>query len=383
MPTPGKRTDSDGGNGRQERPVFPDGGFETEADVRATLEDGVLFEVAHRTDGDERRVVGVHDEITRPSAKPLDGPPVFRFRNAASGDRFRVELPALVEVSPRSFDDLAEPIRGNAASVVAETLDNPQETLTVPVLVELLETDAHAATAARLLTARAESDPADALEAVPALASVAAEDDEEVREWAIYAFTQIGREYPEELLPAIDVLVDAIATDDETLQKNALSALGQVTGSYPDVSVTLVGDLVELLDSDDQAIRGNAVGLLGDIAQERPDVVVEHAGALAERLSDPSEEVRTNASIALNRAGEADPAAIRTQGDALVAALANETPAVRANACTLIGNAEPAIPVERLRDLRKNDPDEQVRDQASWALDRLSRGGAGPSEPSL
>ena len=346
-----------------------DDGFDTEKDVKKRLAESELFEIAYRDDGEIRRFVVVHDEIVRPSAKPLGGPPVFRFRRIGAGDRFRVELPDLVGLTPLTFGDLPEPVEKSAAVVVAKTVDNPEDVLPVEVLIELLKREDTALIAAQTLGYIAEKTPAAVVDAVPALA-VAAESGGKTREWAIYAFACVSHEYPEELLPAVDVLVDAMGTDEETV-KNALSALGRVTSEYPDVATSVVDDIADFLDSDEQAVRGNAAGLLVDIAQEHPKPVVAHAETLAECLADPNEIPRTNASIALILAGEADPSAIRAQHDKISAALDNESPAVRANACTLVGNASISVSTDRLRRLQDDDPNERVREQATWALNRL------------
>jgi HEAT repeat protein len=46
---------------------------------------------------------------------------------------------------------------------------------------------------------------------------------------------------------------------------------------------------------------------------------------------------------------------------------------VRANACTLIGNIGAEVTVDRFRELSDNDPDERLREQAEWALEKFSR----------
>lgn len=242
----------------------------------------------------------------------------------------------------------------------------------VPELRSLLTETAYEAGPASCLATLAEDDPGAILDTVPALATVAASDNDGARKWAIYAFSKLAGEYPEELFPALNVLVAAIDDDDENVRTNALSALGQVTGLYPDAATAVIDDLVELIDSENPTVRGNAIGLLADIAQEHPEPVIDHATAIAQRLTDELADVRQNAAMTLLRAGGADPAAVEAEHDYLAVALDDSDPAVRANACTLVGNAHAPVSTDRLRELRDEDPDERVRDQAAWALDRLS-----------
>jgi HEAT repeat protein len=112
--------------------------------------------------------------------------------------------------------------------------------------------------------------------------------------------------------------------------------------------------------------------LLTDIAQEHPEPVINHVTAIAQRLTDELADVRQKAAMTLLRAGGADPAAVEAEHDYLAAALDDSDPAVRVNACTLVGNAHAPVSTDRLRELRNEDPDERVRDQAAWALNRLS-----------
>jgi hypothetical protein len=217
----------------------------------------------------------------------------------------------------------------------------------------------------------AETDPASVLDAVPALETAARANAGATRSYAVYALSSIAGTFPEEVFPAVDALIEAVQCDDETTQTNALAALGKVASNYPDAAEPIVDDLVALLDADAKRIRNNAVGLLGELAQEHPGVVIEHADRIAARLEDNNIQARVNASLVLQQAGEANPAAIRAQRDRLEAALQDPSPEVRANVCTLIGNANVSVPIEALEDLKENDLDETVREQAAWAISRL------------
>lgn len=226
--------------------------------------------------------------------------------------------------------------------------------------------------ATRCVMELAEADPASVLDAVPALEAATTAETEATQSYAVYALSCVAGAYPEEVFPAIDALIGAMQSEDETVQTNALAALGKIASNYPDAAEPIVNELAAVLDADAKRVRNNAVGLLGDLAQEHPGVVIEYANQIAARLEDNNIQARVNASIALQRAGEADPATIHAQQDRLETALKDPSPEVRANVCTLIGNANVSVPIETLEELRENDLDETVREQAGWAIARLS-----------
>jgi HEAT repeat protein len=392
-------------------------GFESETTIETILDAGYLFEIAYRDNDDQQRVVGHHEEITRPSAQPLTGPPVFRFRPIVGDGPITIRLPALRELHPVSLEQLPEPIWDAAVSEVVAVADENAEQvplgdveavleavqddqveaatalLFVAIIVreredireavadelqamllariDLLTGREHAAELAKSFGIVAEVAPTRVLNAVPAMASAADSATLETRRWLLYTFSNIAEAYPEELLPAVKVLIECIEESDENLRTNALSTLGKITQAYPDAASDITDSLGDLLTSDDALVRANAAGLLADIAQSNPEPVIELAPELAASLTAADEETRVHASIALLRAGEVDSEAVRNEHEQLTAALSDTHPTVRANACTLIGNTDAPVPVEQLRPL-KDDPDEQVREQAVWALDRIS-----------
>ncbi len=393
------------------------GGFESEITVETILDEGYLYEIAYRDDNEEQRMVGYHDEITRPSAKPLNGPPVFRFQPIAGKSPITVRLPALRGLHPISLEQLPDQIWDPAIAELVAIADEHAEQIPlrdVEVVLEAVQNDqVEAATGLKfiasvfeeredvrksiaddleavllarldLLTDReqaegiarcfgimAEVAPTRVLDAVPAMASAADSTTLETRRWLVYTFSNIADTYPEELLPTVEILVESIKKSDESLRTNALSTLGKIAQAYPDATGDISDSLGELLSSDDALVRANAAGLLGDIAQTNPDAVIELAPELAESLTAEDEETRVNASITLLRAGEANPPVVRDEHEQLIAALSDSNSTVRANACTLIGNAGVPVPIDQLRQL-EDDPDERVREQAAWALERIS-----------
>jgi len=424
-----------------------DGGIDSADTVREILDDGWVFEITYRDNGDTRTYVATHKDPHRPAMTPIDGPPVFYFETLTGDETHKVRFPDLVDVTPVSAEQLPEPLMAEAATAMQSLIDADESvplsdittvlsaagdtdsaqhsalTLAYAVLQtrgetfeeiggqvlrilqdsefavgrgvmkELIETaqespevvaqhtsglsalateSAYEEGAVRCFVALAEADPAYALDGVPALATAAMAEDEDTRQWAVYALSLVAGSYPEEVYPTTETLIDAMRTENESIRTNALSAVGKITSSYPDAAKSVTADLLHLLDDEHPKVRNNAVGLLGDIAQEHPDVVIEYAEEIADCLDDSNEQARLNASIALLNAGEANPDAIRTQHEQLEVALDDPNPGVRANGCALVANSEAPVPIETLRELRDTDPDETVRDRAEWAVTRIS-----------
>lgn len=106
-----------------------------------------------------------------------------------------------------------------------------------------------------------------------------------------------------------------------------------------------------------------------------PDAIIEFPPELAAALTADDEETKVNASLTLLRAGEVNPDAVRAQHEQLTAVLDDPHLTVWANCCTSIGNADAPVPVAQLQSL-EDDPDERVREQAAWALDRMMLSGS-------
>lgn len=393
------------------------GGFDSETMVETILDEGYLYEIAYRDENEEQRMVGYHEEISRPSAKPLNGPPVFRFQPIVGNSPIIIRLPALRELHPISLEQLsdqiwtseiaelvsvadknAEQIPLRDVKVVLEAVQNDQiEAVTslqfissvfgeredvrqtvadelegeLLARLDLLTDQEQAEEIAECLGIVAEVAPSRVLDAVPAMASAADSTTLETRRWLLYSLSNIADTYPEELFPAVEILVESIEKSDENLRTNALSSLGKIAQGYPDATGDISASLGELLSSDDALVRANAAGLLGDIAQTNPDTVIDLAPELAESLTAEDKETRVHASITLLRSGEANPEAVRDEHEQLTAALSDSNPTVRANACTLIGNADVPVSIDQLQ-LLEDDPNERVREQAAWALERIS-----------
>lgn len=241
--------------------------------------------------------MAVYDEITRPSAKPLHGPPVFRFRSFGGDETVTRRLPNLIKLRPITLEQLPTPIRGTvleamtafadqegdripdrdlklvlrwlrndevdsdaALAVLGTAFDAHSASIPEPLLDELqslladrssLFTEEASATNAAKCTAHlAESDPARSIDLVPVMVTAAESGTVETRQWVMYGFSNVADAYPEESMPALGNLVDALESDDETVRTNALTTVGRIAGSSPDAAVPLTSRLVDVLDID-------------------------------------------------------------------------------------------------------------------------------------
>ena len=225
--------------------------------------------------------------------------------------------------------------------------------------------------ATKCLMVIAEEEPALVLDAIPALETAVTDGQETAQSNAVYTLSTIASEFPSQVYPTRAALIDVLEGETESIQTNAVATLGKIASKYPDGADSIVQDVVPLLDADSKRARNNAVGLLADLGETYPEHVIEYTEEIAERLNDRHIQTRINASIALLNGGGANPGAIRNVQGKIIDALDDASPEVRANACTLVGNAEIEVDEDRLRKLSKNDLNDRVREQASWARSQL------------
>lgn len=225
--------------------------------------------------------------------------------------------------------------------------------------------------ALRCLVSIVEYDPQDVLDAVPTFDMVLEGEHIQSQKQVVYILSRVSESHPESVLPILDTLLERIAEDNQEIQINALAAVGHIASEYPNTVDKIVDTVAPFLSSDATNVNMNVVGLMADIAREYPESVVQYTDEITQLLEHETEQVRINASIALLNAGKANPERIRKQQEAMEAGLEDPTPAVRANVCTLIGNADVDVDIEKLEELATNDSSNEVREQASWALERL------------
>lgn len=216
-----------------------------------------------------------------------------------------------------------------------------------------------------------EADPGAFVPHVNRLAALLDADRGPTRRHAAHALCVLADAHPDAVAPVADALRSGLADDDtETVQKST-SALGLLARGDADAVVPLLPDVVARLDHEADAVRANAAGVVADVASGRPEVVGRHLDDLCDRLDDEP-PVRRNATAAFTRVA-AQGGTIPTPSDgALIELLDDPDPTVRALACRAIGHVESPAAVELLRTTAAEDPDESVREAASWAVDRIA-----------
>lgn len=361
--------------------------------------------------------------------------------------------PRLSSVAMPFDTDIAESVvydrYGNAYDF--DDVEYPTEavgTTDADELVELVRTDEHKTRRLALfaLTRLAESDPTDALAAVPQVTAELADEDPAVGAEALAVLSSVAPEYPEEVTPAAAAVVaylsvetpaelrsDAVTVvaaiadaspgavvdavprlaallqEDIAVDGTLLSAIYRIAGAYPDAVVPVVPQLVESLDASetsrrigafgvlgmiakehphaaaesipaairsldatDPKVRANAAGLLADLADEYPERVLPAVSRVIELLDDADQHARYNATSILARVAEPHPAAVEVAIDPLVHALDDEFAYTRSNACWALGYLDAEAALDRLREIERDDPDEEVRRAASVAVEAIT-----------
>lgn len=150
----------------------------------------------------------------------------------------------------------------------------------------------------------------------------------------------IAQERPAAITEAIDPLVELLRAESETAETKATAAwilalLSEVNEDrVTDAVRPVVPTVIDLLDADDTPARGAAASLLMYVADRHPDRVVAATEPLLVLLDDDAPFIRGSAAWVLGRVGDID---IR----------------------------------DRLADVAESDPDEEVREAASQAVELI------------
>ena len=221
-----------------------------------------------------------------------------------------------------------------------------------------------------ILSCVAEEDPAVVSDLVPKLEVLLKETTDDTGSTQ-QILTRVAAEYPEAVLPIVPTLVEHVSDPSHTHRVGTLSVLGQISKPYPNVATDVVPTAHELLSVEKDRLRANAAALLADLAGEYPAEVQSTVPDAIELLSDEDDHARYNATSILARVAEHDPEPVRPAIEALIDALDEDRPAARENACWALGHLEATRAREALATCAESDPNERVRQAASWALDKI------------
>jgi HEAT repeat protein len=155
----------------------------------------------------------------------------------------------------------------------------------------------------------------------------------------------------------IEVLAQALSDKNRGMRRNAVERLRQIGGEQA------AGELIPALRNEDRDTRGRAAAALGEIGGEQA------VGALLLALRDKDRNVRWYAARALELLRER-----RKLNDGLMLALTHKDGFVKRKALEAIGyHAHDDRMLHKLTDLLTNDPDAEVRQAASDAVEKRSR----------
>ncbi|WP_265111359.1 adaptin domain-containing protein [Halosolutus halophilus] len=282
---------------------------------------------------------------TVPKLRALLGRPSIEFHDA-------IAL-TLAELAEESAADVAPSVD----EIVSFAVDNGTD----PATRELL----------RCLEAVATERPEAVVDHADAIVDVL-EERQGYDRWGLRLLATLSIEHPAAVEPAVPLLTDALATEPEANGVSALSALGRLARSDAGTpSLEFVDDAVALIDHEDGTLRNNAIGCLGDVAHHNPSAVEDACPQIATALESDDPNTRANAAVTIARVAAGVESAVEPAREQLFALLDDDHAHVRANACLALGHGGVDEAADRLATVERDDPDPNVRERASWAVDRL------------
>jgi len=278
-------------------------------------------------------------------------------------------VPVLVELLPDS--DLA--VKAEITAMFADLAEEDTELVTpaLDALGDLLtpETDDRVLKdVLKIIRSVADDDPSAVTDLVPRF-EVLLKDEINRAVQVFLVLEQVADTHPETLLPIVPTIIEYTTDTSSENRIGALSVLGRVSKAYPNVATDVIPVAEELLDVDDNKLRANAAGLLADQAEEYPEEVLPAVPDAIELLDDTDEHARYNATSILARVAEHDPDAVEPATELLIDALTEDNAAARENACWALGRINASVAKDSIHTRAEKDPNERVRNVASWALD--------------
>ena len=366
--------------------LTPDGGFESGEAVRDILADGYVFELTHRTDGEQKTHLVTHFEPDRPSMTPLKGPPAFWFETVGSDEAFSVRLPEVDALYSVPYERLADPLAGAAFAAVRKQLEDDPESVDGELLRSMLSDAASDSTnidrrEALCLAMSTVEHRGDVREvAVNATFALLADKPTALDRAALQALHQTAKDEPA-VLKAYVAELAAYASQNSMYQTAATHCLMELAEADPASVLDAVPALEAAATADSKATQSYAVYALSSIASTYPEEVFPAVAVLIEAMQSKAETTQTNALAALGKIASNYPDAAEPIVNELVALLDNDAKRVRNNAVGLLGDLaqeHPAVVIEYADQIaaRLTDNNIQARVNASIALQR-----AGEEDP--
>ncbi|QCC51413.1 HEAT repeat domain-containing protein [Halapricum salinum] len=287
----------------------------------------------------------------------------------------------------------------------------PDECLpAIPILKSILTSDSEHGTAAALATLGhiGEEDAADIAPLADSIAPYLDAEDETIRREAAHCIAAIAAEYPDDVAETQMELVE-IVRDGGAALGHAVDALVQISEEFPlalepavlplgevlrdssvatrvriqatlafrnlateklTLAVDVMDDVAAVFDADDYRLRNNALALTFDFAEYQADLVKPYVDDIAAFLTEDDAYTRTNASGTLARVAGDFPDAVAHLTPTVIDCLSDDDHRVRENACWALGYLQASEAEAALKD-RLDDPADDVRDKAAWALSEI------------
>jgi len=358
--------------------LVPDGGFESEDEVRDVLADGYVFELTHRTDGKKRTHLVTHFEPNRPSMMPLKGPPAFWFETVGNDERFSVRLPDIESVHPVPYERLADPFSGAAFAAVRSLLEEDAEAVDGETLREMLSDSVSNPArvdqreALRLAMSALQHREAECELAIEAVFELLADEPDPFDQKALRYVWKATKDQPLLLEEYVSELAQH-TSQESRCQADATRCLMEIAEADPGCVLDAIPALETAVTADVEIIQSYAVYALSTVAEEYPEEVFPAVPALITGLESEDETIQTNALAALGKIASNYPDAAEPIVDEVVELLDAEAKRVRNNAVGLLGDLaqkHPEIVVEHAGQIaaRLGDNNIQARVNASIAL---------------
>ena len=266
-------------------------------------------------------------------------------------------------------------VKAEALSALSDIADEYPEQVTPASenVLRLLSPDSDSellADAISIVAAIADHDPSAVVDAAPKLAALL-QDGGPADATAITALQRIAAAYPDAVVPITPQLLTYIEDSDDAHRIGAIAVLGTLSKEYPHIAEETIPMAIELLDAEYYKLRANAAGLLADLADEFPTDVRPVVPKAIELLADDDEKARYNATSILARVAKSHPEDVEAAIEPLITALDDDFSWTRSNACWALGYLEAEQALQRLQELRQDDPEKEVRDAAEFAVHEI------------
>lgn len=172
--------------------------------------------------------------------------------------------------------------------------------------------------------------------------------------------------------------IGTLSVPDEIREDVELNALfvkisWHVSEESPSLLTDWIPELTSLLKGS-TAVRNGALYTLSNIAEETPDESRFAVQQVTASLTSSSDSHRANACLFLSKVSEEFPEEVRDSVPRLKKLLRDRSSTVRNNAAYVLGKLEATSARDRLKELRENDNNADVRNAARWAISNMEQG---------